>query len=136
MGNLITSLYCMSSGVDLISNDVILKNRTSNAKLKMRMYGFNVDTSSVVFGKKKLKNNTLAKVQFLNDVPMCVVLDESWWNFESQMQEKILIHELLHVFDRNIVDLAYMHQKKFKNLTFAEHIHNADSLTRLISYAK
>ena len=133
MGNLITSLYCISTGVDLISNNVLVKNITANARSKLLTYGFDVDTSKVVFGKTKLKKNVLAEVRFVYKIPMCLILDHSWWGFDANMQENILVHELLHVYDKNIIDIAYVHQKKFNNLTFAEHIRNADSLTEIVT---
>lgn len=83
-------------------------------------------------GFKKLPRTTLAQV-VTNMGASCVMIDKKWENSDNETKIHTLIHELLHAYDQNIVDIAYNHEASYGTLTFAQRLKNADSLADLVN---
>ena len=63
----------------------------------------------------------------------CVMIDDKYTHFDNETKSHVLIHELLHAYDQNIVDIAYRHESSYETLTFAEQLRNADSIATFIN---
>lgn len=63
----------------------------------------------------------------------CITLYDDWFELPAREADQVFIHELLHLYDIDILDYAYDHEPEFKNLSLRDHLHNADSLTWAIS---
>ena len=97
---------------------------------RMRKAGFTIPPFQLGF--KRLPEHTLAQV-VTNMGTSCVMIDKKWKTFNNETKLHVLIHELLHAYDQNIVDIAYRDQPAYKTLTFAEQLKNADSLATFVN---
>lgn len=65
----------------------------------------------------------------------CIMLNDQWFELDERKKTHVLIHELLHAQDKNIIDIAYMHEPRYDKLTIAEALRNADSIAELVNAA-
>ena len=116
--------FCGARGID----DVPPQLREATRRLEHA--GFTIPPFQLGF--KNLPKNTLAQV-VTNMGASCVMIDEKWETLDNKTKTHTLIHELLHAYDQNIVDIAYSHEPSYGTLTFAQSLKNADSIADFVN---
>mgnify|MGYP005696878393 CR=1 FL=1 len=117
----------------------MLDSAHKNASQKLAQHGFEIPPFAYAWSKDGIneRNNTLLvataqSIDYAAGRASCIAVYDPWWAATSKMQIKSLVHEMLHLYDDEIVDIAYDFESTYQNLSLAQQLRNADSLTNII----
>lgn len=119
------TLFCWLWGARVIKRPP----QVQTAIEKLKKAGFEIPAFQIA--RKTMEENISAQIA-TNRQHTCIMLNDNWFESSEEQKVHVLVHELLHACDQNIVDIAYAHDPMYDKLTIAQHLHNADSIAELV----